>query len=29
MIEENVRQEFRSKNIDETRIYFVDEIKQN
>ena len=29
MIEENVRQEFRSKNIDEARIYFLDEIKQN
>ena len=29
MIQENTSQEFRFKNIDETRNYFVEEIKQN
>ena len=29
MVEENISQEFRSKNIDETRNYFLEEIKQN
>ena len=29
MIQENTSQEFRLKNIDETRNYFVEEIKQN
>ena len=29
MVEKNVSQEFRLKNIDETRNYFVEEIKQN
>ena len=29
MSEENKSQEFRLKNIDETRNYFLDEIKQN
>ena len=29
MIQENISQEFRLKNIDETRNYFVEEIKQN
>ena len=29
MVEENVRQEFRLKNIDETRNYFVKEIDKN
>ena len=29
MAEENISQEFRFKNIDETRNYFVKEIKQN
>ena len=29
MFEENVSQEFRLKNIDETRNYFLEEIKQN
>ena len=29
MIEENIIQEFRIKNIDETRNYFLEEIKQN
>ena len=28
MVEENIGQEFRLKNIDETRNYFVDKIKQ-
>ena len=28
MSEENINQEFRSKNIDETRIYFIKEINQ-
>ena len=29
MTEENISQEFRLKNIDETRIYYLEEIKQN
>ena len=29
MAEENIKQEFRLKNIDETRNYFIKEIKQN
>ena len=29
MVEENVSQEFRLKNIDETGKYFLEEIKQN
>ena len=29
MIEENTSEEFRLKNIDETRNYFIEEIKQN
>ena len=29
MAEENIRQEFRFKNVDETRNYFLEEIKQN
>ena len=28
MVEENVSQEFRLKNIDETRNYFLEEIEQ-
>ena len=29
MVEENISQEFRLKNIDETRNYFLEEIEQN
>ena len=29
MIEENINQEFRLKTIDETRNYFLEEIKKN
>ena len=29
MVEENISQEFRSKNIDEARNYFQEEIEQN
>ena len=29
MVKENISQEFRWKNIDETRNYFLEEIKQN
>ena len=29
MVEENISQEFRSKNINETRNYFINEIDQN
>ena len=29
MVEENISQEFRLKNIDETRNYFIEEINQN
>ena len=29
MVEENIRQEFRLKNIDETRNYFLKEIEKN
>ena len=29
MVEENIRQEFRLKNIDETRNYFNKDINQN
>ena len=29
MVEENISQEFRLKNIDETRNVFLEEIKQN
>ena len=29
MVEENISQEFRLKNKDETRNYFFEEIKQN
>ena len=29
MVEENISQEFRLKNIDETRNYFHEEIEQN
>ena len=29
MVEENVSQEFRLKNIDETRNYFLEEIEHN
>ena len=29
MVEEIINQEFRLKNIDETRNYFVEEIEQN
>ena len=29
MVEKNIRQEFRLKNIDETRNYFIEEINQN
>ena len=29
MVEENISQEFRSKNINETRKYFLEEIKQD
>ena len=29
MVEENISQEFRFKNIDETRNYFLEKIKQN
>ena len=29
MIKENISQDFRSKNIDKTRNYFIEDIKQN
>ena len=29
MVEETISQEFRLKNIDETRNYFLEEIRQN
>ena len=29
MVEENISQEFRLKNIDKTRNYFIEEIGQN
>ena len=29
MVEKNISQEFRLKNIDKTRNYFLEEIKQN
>ena len=29
MTEENISQEFRLKNVDETRNYFIEEIKMN
>ena len=29
MVEENIGQEFRLKNVDETRNYFLEKIKQN
>ena len=29
MFEENISQEFRLKNIDERRNYFIEELKQN
>ena len=29
MVEENISEEFRLKNIDETRNYLLEEIKQN
>ena len=29
MVKENISQEFRLKNVDETRNYFVEEIEQN
>ena len=29
MVEENISQEFRLKNIDETRNYLIEEINQN
>ena len=29
MAEENISQEFRSKKLDETKNYFIKEIKQN
>ena len=29
MVEENISQEFRLRNIDKTRNYFVEEIEQN
>ena len=29
MAEKSISQEFRMKNIDETRNYFIEEIKQN
>ena len=29
MVEENISQEFRLQNIDKTRKYFLEEIKQN
>ena len=29
MVEKNISQEFRLKNIDETRNYFLEEINQN
>ena len=29
MVEENIREEFRLKNIDETRNYFLKEIEKN
>ena len=29
MVNENIAQEFRVKNIEETRIYFIEEINQN
>ena len=29
MVEENISQEFRLKNIDETKSYFLEEIQQN
>ena len=29
MVEENISQKFRLKNIDETRNYFLEEIEQN
>ena len=29
MVEENVSQEFRLKNLDKTRKYFIEEIEQN
>ena len=29
MVEENITQKFRLKNIDKTRSYFLEEIKQN
>ena len=29
MVEENISQEFRLKNIDEIRNYFIEEINQN
>ena len=29
MVEENISQEFRLKNIEETKSYFLEEIKEN
>ena len=29
MVEENISQEYRLKNVDETKNYFVEEIEQN
>ena len=29
MVEENISQEFRLKNIEGTKIYFLEEIKEN
>ena len=29
IVEENINQEFRLKNIDETKYYFIEEINQN
>ena len=29
MVNENIAQEFRVKNIEEARIYFIEEINQN
>ena len=29
MVQENIRQEFTLKNIDETRNYFIEEINRN
>ena len=29
MVEENISQEFRLRNIDETRDYFLEEMEQN